>query len=323
MAVHLTYILVTRNRAAYLEQALANVREFKTDEDELIVIDGGSRDGTVALLERNRDVVTEFISEPDRSEAHGANKGVMRARGRYIKFVTDDDYTHPAAMREAARVLKEHPEIDALQCGGEHWELDPKTGERRFKYHAWFPPGKRWADDIQNPFRSLVACGLGMIISPRIVPIIGLFDGTYITPDTEYMMRILSHRLDYRFLSVMLYRHTTFPHSVIANQDKTRRDRIRLMLRSLLWDPRAAGLYPLKDFAEQLGVSDLELERMAYFLWRNGRQTAPAAWKRVARNALDAGRSAWAAWERVRPHIPGSHLPAQEPVEPIWDGSLR
>jgi glycosyltransferase involved in cell wall biosynthesis len=320
--IHMTFILVTRNRAAYVEKALANVRELKTGDDEFIVIDGGSTDGTVELLERSGDVVTEWISEPDRSEAHAANKGLLRARGRYVKFITDDDYTHPGAMRQAARVLAEHPEIDALQCGGEHWELD-QTGEQRFKYHAWFPPGSRWADDLQNPFRSKVACGLGMIISPRIVPIIGLLDGTYATPDTEYIMRILAHRLDYRFLSVMLYRHTTYPHSVIANQERTRRDRIRLMLRSLMWDPRAAGLYPLKDLAEQVGVSDLELERMAVFLFRNGRQDHRAAWKGAARAAFAAGRAAWAAWERVRPMIPGSHLQEQPPVAPIWDGSLR
>ena len=80
----LSYLLATRNRAGFLGPVLDNVAELLGPDDELIVIDGGSTDGTRELLERRRDVVSDFISEPDRGEAHALNKGILRARGRWI-----------------------------------------------------------------------------------------------------------------------------------------------------------------------------------------------------------------------------------------------
>jgi glycosyltransferase involved in cell wall biosynthesis len=313
-----SYIMATRNRADYFERVLVNVREYLTPDDEFIVCDGQSTDGTLDVIARNRDVVTDFVSEKDVSESHALNKGILRARGRWIKLLTDDDYTHPEAMRKVIETLEANPTIDAIQCGGEHWEIDATSGERRFKYFAWFPPGAAWAGDLRNVYRSKVACGLGLLFSPRILTQVGLLDTSYVAMDTEYIMRIMAHRLDYRFLAVMLYRHTTYPHSVIANQDKARRDRIRLMLRALTWDPESRDAdYPLREIAADLGVSDLEIERFATFLWMRGQERG--AWKDAARAGLGAGRTAWALWQRMRP---GGEK-ARAAAEPIWDGSLR
>lgn len=82
--VRITHLITTRNRCEYLTRTLANVREFITPDDELIVIDGGSSDRTVEILEANRDLVTFFLSEPDKGEAHAFNKGWRRARGKDI-----------------------------------------------------------------------------------------------------------------------------------------------------------------------------------------------------------------------------------------------
>src|SRR5438552_2253644 len=117
--IRVSYIITTRDRAEYLARTLANVREFITEADELLICDGGSTDATAEVVARNRDVVTHFQSEPDRGEAHGYNKGILLARGRFIKLLTDDDYIYPDAMRAAIRVLDDHPDIDALVCGGE------------------------------------------------------------------------------------------------------------------------------------------------------------------------------------------------------------
>jgi len=82
--VRVSYLLATRNRAPFVEKVLANVREFLTPEDELIIIDGASTDHTAQLVDAHRDVVTRFVSEPDCGEAHAFNKGMLLARGRYI-----------------------------------------------------------------------------------------------------------------------------------------------------------------------------------------------------------------------------------------------
>src|SRR5262249_44698509 len=154
---------------------------------------------------------------------------------------------------------------------GEHLRADPETGEERLQYLAFMPPGERFGGDLKNAMRWKLTCGLGLIMAPRIIAQVGLLDASWTAPDTEYILRILAHKLDYRFVALRLYRHVTFPHSVGKSQDKMRRDRIRLMLRSLMWDPAAPGPYPLKHLADEVGLSDAEIERVLWFLWRASR----------------------------------------------------
>ena len=58
-------------------------------------------------MERNQDIVTTFLSEEDFGEAHAFNKGLFRARGRYIKPITDDDYYYPDAMRQVIQEIEQ------------------------------------------------------------------------------------------------------------------------------------------------------------------------------------------------------------------------
>src|SRR5260221_10678427 len=93
--IRVSYLITTRNRALFLERTLANIREFLTSADELIIVDGASTDHTSEVVDRNRDIITHFISEPDFGEAHGFNKAVLLSRGWWVKFISDDDYIYP------------------------------------------------------------------------------------------------------------------------------------------------------------------------------------------------------------------------------------
>src|SRR5262245_54150434 len=122
--IRVSYLITTWNRGKFLKETLANVREFFTPEDELIIIDGLSTDDTREIVEHNRDIVTTFLSEKDFGEGHAFNKGLFRARGRYIKPITDDDYYYPDAMRKLIQEIEGNPDLDAIQCGGENWKLE-------------------------------------------------------------------------------------------------------------------------------------------------------------------------------------------------------
>lgn len=61
-------------------------------QKELIIIDGGSKDGTVGILKSNTDKIAYWISESDRGIYHALNKGVEKARGEWIFFLGADDY---------------------------------------------------------------------------------------------------------------------------------------------------------------------------------------------------------------------------------------
>lgn len=124
-----SYILVTKNRASLLKKALEKCRAFVQPEDELIVVDGGSNDGTREVVQQFKDIVDVFISEPDRDGSHAQNKGMLLARGKYVRSINDDDMYHPEALAEFIRVFDAHPEVDMLLCGGTkeqngvHWDV--------------------------------------------------------------------------------------------------------------------------------------------------------------------------------------------------------
>jgi glycosyltransferase involved in cell wall biosynthesis len=233
--VRVSYVMATYNRADHLQRALGNVREYLTPDDELVVVDGGSSDGTPDVVRRSRDVVSRFISEGDQGEAHALNKGILSSAGRYIKFLSDDDYLFPDGVRRAIGILEQHPELDALLCGGESYLIDSETGEERFVRNIGLPGGRPLAGDVKNVlFRC--NCGIGLFVSRRAVARIGLLDTRFRAVDSDYMARLVQSRLDFRYADVRLFRHTEYPHSGQRQRAGMVRDVCRILVRARRWD---------------------------------------------------------------------------------------
>jgi glycosyltransferase involved in cell wall biosynthesis len=91
------------NAAATIEAALASVRVQDHPAYEHIVVDGGSTDGTLEILERARGI--QWISEPDRGLAHALNKGIAMASGDVIGELNADDVYDPGALRAVAETF--------------------------------------------------------------------------------------------------------------------------------------------------------------------------------------------------------------------------
>lgn len=91
--VKVSVITVVWNGAADLEKTLSNLTAL--DESaaalELVVIDGGSTDGTQEVMERFRDRIAYGVSEPDKGLYDAMNKGIRAATGDYLWFVNAGD----------------------------------------------------------------------------------------------------------------------------------------------------------------------------------------------------------------------------------------
>ena len=95
------------NQAAYLERTLRSVLDQAYPELEYIVIDGGSTDGSVEILERYADRLAFWVSEPDHGQSHAINKGIARATGDVIAYMNSDDYYLPGAFQAAADAIED------------------------------------------------------------------------------------------------------------------------------------------------------------------------------------------------------------------------
>lgn len=89
-------------QAGYLEQTILSVLDQNYPALEFIVIDGGSTDGSVSILEKYKERLTYFVSEPDRGQVHAINKGFARATGTWITFLNSDDFYNPGALEKVA-----------------------------------------------------------------------------------------------------------------------------------------------------------------------------------------------------------------------------
>lgn len=100
-------ITVVRNGVATLERTIASVQAQQGPVIEHIIVDGGSTDGTQALLERHLRAQDFWISEPDRGIADAFNKGVALARGTYVQFLNADDWLSDGQLARALATLEQ------------------------------------------------------------------------------------------------------------------------------------------------------------------------------------------------------------------------
>lgn len=118
------------NQVQYLETAIRSVLGQDYPNLEYLVIDGGSTDGSIAILERYAERLAYWASEPDRGQAEAINKGLSMAKGDIVAWLNSDDVYMPGAVSEAVQATLRHSEAgmvyaDGLMVDSELRLLDP------------------------------------------------------------------------------------------------------------------------------------------------------------------------------------------------------
>ncbi|MCS7010633.1 MAG: glycosyltransferase [Anaerolineales bacterium] len=99
------------NQARFLEETIRSVLAQDYPNLEYIIVDGGSQDGSVEIIQKYAHRLAWWISEKDRGHADALNKGFARARGEILAWLNSDDTYYPGAVRQAVEVLLAHPEV--------------------------------------------------------------------------------------------------------------------------------------------------------------------------------------------------------------------
>jgi glycosyltransferase involved in cell wall biosynthesis len=110
--LQITIVTPSFNSAPTIRETIESVREQDYPGVEHLVIDGGSTDGTVAILREYPHLV--WVSEKDQGHYHAMNKGIARARGEVIAILNADDCYRPGALRTVAQAFGEHPDWEGL-----------------------------------------------------------------------------------------------------------------------------------------------------------------------------------------------------------------
>lgn len=108
----LSVITPSYNSAEFLEEAILSVSRQSDVTTEHIVVDGGSTDGTLKLLQHHTQV--QWTSERDRGQSDAINKGFLKASGDLMGWLNADDYYLPGGLAAISQAAQEHPEADVI-----------------------------------------------------------------------------------------------------------------------------------------------------------------------------------------------------------------
>ena len=103
----ISVITVCYQAAETLQKTILSVRQQYYQPLEFIVVDGGSTDGTRDIISRHQDIITRWVSEPDRGIYDAMNKGVSMATGEWVIFMNAGDTF--AANDVLLRIYKKTP----------------------------------------------------------------------------------------------------------------------------------------------------------------------------------------------------------------------
>jgi glycosyltransferase involved in cell wall biosynthesis len=174
-------ITPTLNQARYIQDTLQSVREQAYGEVEHIVVDGGSSDETLEILEaQGRTSRLRWISGRDAGMYDAVNKGLRMARGQILAYLNSDDLYFPWTIQAAVDYLNAHPAVDLVY--GDYMSLDEASGRRLLL--------------LQPPYSAGYIRRTGFIAQPTVFwrrslyEQIGDFDATLqYVGDCDYWMR--------------------------------------------------------------------------------------------------------------------------------------
>ena len=104
----ISVVVPSYNQAQFLERTLLSILNQNYPNTELIVIDGGSQDGSVGLIKKYEPYLTYWVSEPDNGQPSAINKGFNKASGDLIGWQNSDDLYLPGFFHTVAESWAAH-----------------------------------------------------------------------------------------------------------------------------------------------------------------------------------------------------------------------
>jgi glycosyltransferase involved in cell wall biosynthesis len=203
---NLSYVIVTFNKLPYLKETLETVITNKQDDEEIVIIDGGSTDSTPNHLQKLHSLgkIEQFVSEKDKGQSHAINKGMLLARGKLIKILNDDDVYFFNEIQKCKHFMLDHRDVDALGSNG--IQHDGKEYHREEDFMQW--------KKTHRPFQ---IAEQGMVFRRDSIPIFGLADSASRFWEGDFTLRLTSGKSKLAWYTGITWKHVFNEDSISVN----------------------------------------------------------------------------------------------------------
>jgi glycosyltransferase involved in cell wall biosynthesis len=194
----ISVVTVSYNAAGTIGHTLSSFLEQAYPDKELLVVDGGSTDGTVELVEKFKSPAIRLVSEPDEGLYDAMNKGLSQFTGDAVGFLNADDrYQDAAVLGDLAHALAEADIV--------YGDLDFVDGHDTGRIvRSW--RGEPWSAGAFS--RGWMPAHPTFYVRRKVVEATGRFDTSLkIAADYDYMLRALElGRFRHQFLQRVMVR---------------------------------------------------------------------------------------------------------------------
>ena len=199
----LSVVTICYNAENYIGSTFESIRKQSSKSFEYVVIDGGSDDGTLGLINANQDIIDYWCSEPDKGIADALNKGVARSSGEYIVFLHADDYFFDEFSAERAFLsLKKNTDLIAFDIF-----FETTIGRRRGKSR-----GFNFYTNFKMPFYHP-----GVLCKRSLFDKLGGFDPSFkIAMDYDFFLRAYAINASYSIQPEVI---TVFRNTGISSRE--------------------------------------------------------------------------------------------------------
>ena len=121
--IKFTIITPSYHQAEFIETTLQSVIGQNYLRVEYIVMDGGSTDGSVEVIQKYDEKINFWVSEPDRGQSDAINKGVAMSTGEWIGWINSDDMLAEGALQIVAAEIERAPDWRNMFMG-RYLEID-------------------------------------------------------------------------------------------------------------------------------------------------------------------------------------------------------
>lgn len=143
----ISLVIPSFNQGKFIAATLQSIVDQRYPNLELIVVDGGSTDDTLEVINRYESYLSWWVSEADSGQAEAINKGFSRSTGEIMAWINSDDLVAPGAFLRVADCFVRNPEVHAIY--GDRIVIN----DDGLEIGRWILPGHssrvlRWSDFV-------------------------------------------------------------------------------------------------------------------------------------------------------------------------------